>query len=735
MRDYLKDYTPENADLWRCYAGNQDWQYLTRKASYKKVERMQVNVESQIDSTIRTLYEKIDALNVKEFRQGRLNQGKLTQDEENDRTYFIKRKEILERLTGNEKVLLAIMAGALPYWFTLPFTPKGIIQKAFKTYREKFSQILKTHADQQEQMAAKLEHDRIKEQERIAAQNKAKDSEEQRIAEQFSLIQRAIQASQWETAFKAIQQLLGTASRTNQAKALLLRAQCYFGRAQGADIRLGLQDVEQVIAQYQDAPVLQELLEVATQLCDAEYLRETGSQTRFPREYDRILTLLITDIERRFKAAVKAGNADNLLDIALQLWRIGYRDVTVKLLDELGNGYAQQIAKDVNAAQRVISIADDYWKRAQEQPDMAVYDAIAERLWQAVATALEKQLPLAKITAQNVEPYYLLFKAYQALRDLPKCEAVGLKILGVTGIDGYKDARPIVDNLVTGGFDEQQWRSTGDGAAAQPAAPTGSAEQFGAYRGVFYTKGGMGEIYKGVAPDGSPVAIKRIPRYALNGVRLERFLREMQIVRHLAHPHIVTVLDVNEQGGYYVMEWAEGGTLDAQLKQSNTLPLPDALRIAFQMAQALEVIHQQGIVHRDIKPHNILLFPNDVAKLTDFGVAHVERAATLTGEGVQVGTLRYMSPEQYMADKIDGTTDIFALGLALHEMLTGHIPFANQTELCQKDIEEIFAARRPPLPEAVTDILLKCLRNNANRRCSASELRADLQRVAAVTQD
>ena len=599
--------------------------------------------------------------------------------------------------------------------------------KQFNRYNRqintKFSQYLKAYYNQQEIVAAKIEKGRLEEQERI----QAKVVEEQRIAEQFSFIQRAIQANQWETAFKEIQQLFELASHVNQAKAFLLRAQCYFGRAQGADIRLGLQDVEQVITQHPDAPVLQELLDVAAQLRDAEYIRSTGTNVRFPREYERILTLLIADIERRFRAAVKAGNADNLLDIALQLWRIGYHDVTLKLLDELGNGYAQQIAKDAAVAQQVMATADDYWKRAQEQPEMAVYDAIAERLWQAAATALAKQLPLAQITAQNVESYYLLFKAYQALRELPKCEEVGLKILGVTGIDGYKDVRPIVDNLVTGGFDVQQWRSTGDGATTPPDAPTGKAEQFGKYTGTYFTKGGMGEIYKGVAPDGSPVAIKCIPRYALNGVRLERFLREIRLLQGIEHPNIVKILDFNEQEGYYVMEWAERGTLEDRLKQQKTLPAASALEITLAMSNALAAVHQQGVIHRDLKPSNILLFSGNCFKLTDFGIAYIEADERLTRTGDHPGTPRYMSPEQCMGAATNEKTDIFSLGLILHEMLTGDIP--NRAEFVHKDSEDILAGARFLFPEEVRNILVKCLRNNDHRRCSASELCAELQRM------
>ena len=604
------------------------------------------------------------------------------------------------------------------YWFPYNVEELKEFNKYGKQVNEKFSKYLEAYFDKQRQKATKIEAD-------VA---KAKE-----VAEKIVLIRYTVQRFQWETAFGQIQDTLTKTSHLNHSNILLLRAQCYVGRAQGADLRLGLQDVEQVISQHPGAPVLQELLDVAAQLRDAEYLRSTGTNERFPREYERILTLLISDIERRFKAAVKAGDADNLLDIALQLWRIGYRDLTVNLLDELGKGYEQQIAKDAATAQQVMATADEYWKRAQEQPEMAVYDAIAERLWQAVATALAKQLPLAKITAQNVESYYLLFKAYQALRELPKCEEVGLKILGVTGFEGYKDVRPIVDNLITGGFEARQERRTGDGAAMQPGAITGRAEQFGHYRGVFHIKGGMGEIYKGAAPDGSPVAIKRLLRYAGNDGWSRRFMREMQVVRQLRHPHIVTVLDVNEQEGYYVMEWADGGTLDDLLKARKTLPPADALRIAADIADALDAAHQQGVIHRDIKPSNILLFSNHGAKLTDFGIAHIETDTRLTDSGQHPGTPRYMSPEQCMGAKITLKTDLFSLGLVLHEALTGDIP--NRAEFVQKDSEEIIAANAFPFPEEIRNIVVKCLRTNDNRRCSASELRAELQRMAAITQD
>lgn len=175
------------------------------------------------------------------------------------------------------------------------------------------------------------------------------------------------------------------------------------------------------------------------------------------------------------------------------------------------------------------------------------------------------------------------------------------------------------------------------------------------------------------------------------------------------------------------MEWAEDGTLEDMLKCSKTLSPKQSFEVTLQIADALEAIHHQDIVHRDIKPSNILMFSGNIAKLTDFGVAHVERAETLTGTGVQVGTLCYMSPEQYMAEDITPKTDIFALGLVLYEMLTGTIPFANPRELCQKDIRDIFNETQLPFSKEIAQLVIKCLENNASRRYNASELKHALQ--------
>ena len=620
----------------------------------------------------------------------------------------------------------------------------------------------------------------------------------------------------WELGFTHIQYILDHHSEQLYGQALIARAQGFLGRAKGADIMLGFHDIERALEHDPDNLSVEELTEIVFQLLDAQYLQATGTQVRFPQEYQHVLDLLVAAIERHYANLFNTNqitltelldhsgkfrkqfpeladtilsnaaktycqqlqtfnevdlqtaldlvlalkkhhlhqsaeklfrdlvdvytegldsqetpehkNEQSLLTLAVNLWQHKEASFADDLIDKVISHYQQKIANDLNFAQDVMALASTYWERSQEQRDIAIFDTIAERLWKAVIAVLEESLPLNNLSKNNVKMYYCLFKAYQAGREPVKCAKVGLEILSVMGIQGYKDVRPIMDKLVTGEFQRQHWQTTESEPNSQAvfSVPTAnqdrSSKQFGEYQGIFYTKGGMGEIYKGTDPNGETVAIKRIPRYSLHGNRLERFAREIQVVRELSHPYIVNVLAVNQDEGYYVMEWAEQGTLEDRLKNVNTLPLERALDVTQQIADALEAVHQREIVHRDIKPSNILLFADGTAKLTDFGVAHAERAETLTGTGVQVGTLRYMSPEQYLAEDIDAKTDIFALGLVLFEMLTGDIPFANPRELCQRDIEEILTERPSAIPAAVQPVIIKCLRNNANRRYTAEEL-------------
>jgi serine/threonine protein kinase len=217
-------------------------------------------------------------------------------------------------------------------------------------------------------------------------------------------------------------------------------------------------------------------------------------------------------------------------------------------------------------------------------------------------------------------------------------------------------------------------------------------------------QGGMATVY--LADDlkhGRTVAIKVLREDLAQSLGRDRFLREIQLAARLTHPHILPLYDSGEAGGilYFVMPVMQGQTLRERLAAQRTLPLDDALRIAAEVADALDYAHRQDIVHRDIKPENILLHEGH-AIVADFGIGKALAAAamgdaTVTQMGVTVGTPAYLSPEQAVGDALDGRSDLFALGCVLYEMLTGEMAFAGPT------VQAIIAKRLVQSPPVVTD--------------------------------
>jgi serine/threonine-protein kinase len=223
----------------------------------------------------------------------------------------------------------------------------------------------------------------------------------------------------------------------------------------------------------------------------------------------------------------------------------------------------------------------------------------------------------------------------------------------------------------------------------------------------------------------------------------ERFRREIDVVSRLSHPYILAIDDFGEYEGhlYYVMQFISGETIHKRLERERQLPLPDALRIAYQVASALDYAHKQGIVHRDIKPENILL-QNGEALVADFGIA---RAITegggskLTSTGVTLGTPTYMSPEQAMADPgIDGRSDIYSLGCVLYEMIAGQPPFSGPTAqsiIARHALGEVpsLVVVRGTVPEEVEDVVLQALaKSPADRFATAGDMAEVLRGLMAT---
>ena len=192
-------------------------------------------------------------------------------------------------------------------------------------------------------------------------------------------------------------------------------------------------------------------------------------------------------------------------------------------------------------------------------------------------------------------------------------------------------------------------------------------------------KGSMGVVYRAYDPQiNRHIALKLLRQDRVTSEELvQRFLKEAQAMGGLSHPNIATVYDTGRDHGtiFIAMEILRGKSLK-DLMAEKTLNLNEIVHIGVQVAEALDFAHQKGIVHRDIKPSNIIIDPNGNAKITDFGIAHIEDPAgnQQTIPGQILGTPLYMSPEQVMSNPVDGRSDLYSLGVILYEMATGNTP-------------------------------------------------------------
>src|SRR5436190_5156008 len=221
--------------------------------------------------------------------------------------------------------------------------------------------------------------------------------------------------------------------------------------------------------------------------------------------------------------------------------------------------------------------------------------------------------------------------------------------------------------------------------------------------------GGMANVY--LAEDqelGRRVAIKILnERHANDDQFVERFRREAQNAAALAHPNIVSIYDRGEaEGTYYIaMEYLEGRSLKELILSRGPAPVSVAVDYARQILSALRFAHRNGIVHRDIKPHNVLVDGEGRVKVTDFGIARAG-ASQMTEEGSIIGTAQYLSPEQARGTSVDQTSDLYSLGIVLYEMLTGNVPFTGDSpvEIAMKHLSatpEPLTVTRPELPAAL----------------------------------
>ena len=248
--------------------------------------------------------------------------------------------------------------------------------------------------------------------------------------------------------------------------------------------------------------------------------------------------------------------------------------------------------------------------------------------------------------------------------------------------------------------------------------------------------GGMALVYRARDEElDRPVAIKLLAdNLAADEAFRKRFLREARLAAQLAHPNVVQVYDSGEADGrpYIVMEYVEGETLADLLARRGRLPPAEAVELALQICSGLEHAHRAGLIHRDIKPQNLLIRGDGTVKITDFGIARSAHGTRLTETGSVLGTAAYLAPEQAAGEEVTPAADVYAVGVVLYELLAGRTPHTAETltQFLVRGQEQPIPELRefaPDVPEALEDVVMRCLaRIPEYRPPSAGALAADL---------
>ena len=240
--------------------------------------------------------------------------------------------------------------------------------------------------------------------------------------------------------------------------------------------------------------------------------------------------------------------------------------------------------------------------------------------------------------------------------------------------------------------------------------------------------GGMADVYKAMDHKLNRfVAVKVLkPEFREDTTFIKKFRSEAQAAAGLTHPNIVNVFDVGDDGGVYyiVMELIEGITLKEYISKKGKLSIKEATSIAIQVSMGLEAAHSHGIVHRDVKPQNIIISTDGKVKVTDFGIARAASSNTISSN--VMGSVHYSSPEQVRGGYSDEKSDIYSLGITLYEMVTGRVPFDGDTTvaIAIKHLQEEMvppSVYTPDLPYSLEQIILKCTQKSVDRRYTRME--------------
>jgi serine/threonine protein kinase len=253
--------------------------------------------------------------------------------------------------------------------------------------------------------------------------------------------------------------------------------------------------------------------------------------------------------------------------------------------------------------------------------------------------------------------------------------------------------------------------------------------------------GGMGRVYRATGADGTAVALKVVKAdLARDSVFRKRFDREARIAQSVVHPNLVPVLDTGEEGGvpYLTQKFIQGGSLAQQIEQRGQLDIESTVRVCSEVSGALDALHANDLIHRDVKPANILVDEQGICHITDFGLAKDTQGSLLTRPGQAVGSLDYMAPEQIRGEEVTAATDVYALGCVMSECLSGAPPFADRQGMrvlwahLQDQPPDPCAKRTDAPPELGPAVLTALAKDPAERPPTATAYAQALRAAAGL---
>src|SRR5438876_1541483 len=384
------------------------------------------------------------------------------------------------------------------------------------------------------------------------------------------------------------------------------------------------------------------------------------------------------------------------------------------------------------------------------EAELAAFNALRRTMFFAIGLGIVLALVFAFVQARQISgPVRRLALATRQVQDGDYSVNIDVKSKDEIGVlsQAFKS---LVENLKEKAALVDYMMAASGAAATQPIAsvPTvvrdaagGQLRPGAVFAGRYEVKeilgaGGMGVVYRAFDRElQEPVAIKTLRPEAMAGgsVALDRFKQEIRLARRIAHRNVVRTYDLGEENGMYylTMEYVEGTSLKQLITSRGKLPVPVALTVGKQLCRALEVAHAEGVIHRDIKPQNIVVEPSGFLKVMDFGIArltHPPQGKGLTQEGASIGTPDYMSPEQLSGMELDVRSDLYAAGVVLFECVTGRLPFEAESmyALIAKHLEDAPPDPRTlnaDVPEALARVILKAMAHDpADRYQSAGEM-------------